>query len=337
MAVGTDVVSDSGNSVNETGAFAEVWNGTSWELAEPVNPAGSALVSVSCAASNFCVAVGTYGGEQNSPLMETWNGSAWTQVEAPLPQDTEFGDESLAGVSCPAVTSCTVVGSYESSTYNTQIPVSDVWDGTTWSIVPMSLPSPATDLYANMETVSCFAALSCRAIGTNHSGGVDGFVEAETTSGWKIESLPSDLAEEQLWDVSCPSANFCAVVPNEIEPNEPGELGLWNGSTWSSAPIPESVNEVPPALSCIPSGSCVLAAGDNTVEDWNGNTWTSVATAGPPAVAYNQQGISAISCLKGGACMAVATEDVLNPADTTGPGDVHAGYAFAELGPIAPS
>ena len=53
MAVGKYVVSDSGYGINETGAFAEVWNGTSWELAEPVNPAGSSFVSVSCASSNF--------------------------------------------------------------------------------------------------------------------------------------------------------------------------------------------------------------------------------------------------------------------------------------------
>jgi hypothetical protein len=336
MAVGDDVTSVDDYDDETTNAFAEIWNGTSWAPAEPINPTGESntFTSVSCPSSTFCVAVGTDEGQSLYPLLETWDGSTWMQIQAPLPQDIEFGNEALAAVSCSSGTSCTVVGSYESSTYNTQIPVSDVWDGTTWAVVPMVTPDP-DQVYVNMESISCFGAMQCMAVGVTHSAPDSSVVEEESATGWTLASLPSSLAFGDLWDISCPSANFCAVAPNLPQYDSNRQLGVWNGSAWTTIGIPQDVNEQPSPIACISSTSCLLAAGNNTADEWNGTTWTSETTAGPAEVAYNAEGITAISCLQTGVCMAVATQDVPNP-EVTGPGLVHAGYAFAEVGPILP-
>lgn len=57
---------------------AQVWNGTSWQSANPASPAGPAfLASVSCTSPKFCIAVGQNG---NLALTERWNGHTWKQL-----------------------------------------------------------------------------------------------------------------------------------------------------------------------------------------------------------------------------------------------------------------
>jgi hypothetical protein len=89
--------------------LAERWNGVTWK-AEPV-PTVSAigylfLTSVSCPASGFCVAAGSYQGE---PVAETWNGSKWRVGLLPLPSGDNHSAQ-LNGVSCVSRAACVAVG-----------------------------------------------------------------------------------------------------------------------------------------------------------------------------------------------------------------------------------
>jgi len=88
--------------------LVEIWNGTSWSLSSSPNPvvapdspsgAGGILMSVSCASTAACVAVG-YGqaiaGVDGSGLMypvqaivETWDGTGWSITPTPAPIDPD--------------------------------------------------------------------------------------------------------------------------------------------------------------------------------------------------------------------------------------------------------
>jgi hypothetical protein len=87
------------------GAGAQVWNGASWRF---TNVPGSNLDSVSCSSSRVCEAVGTRKG--GGIRAARWNGISWSVQAVPQPAGaTSF---SVTGVSCPASSSCVLVGSY---------------------------------------------------------------------------------------------------------------------------------------------------------------------------------------------------------------------------------
>lgn len=71
-----------GSSSGQGLTLAQEWNGSSWRLLKPVNPAnneGSSLVSVACPRTASCVAVGSFLSKSGDvrTLAEAWNGTAW--------------------------------------------------------------------------------------------------------------------------------------------------------------------------------------------------------------------------------------------------------------------
>jgi hypothetical protein len=70
-------------------ALAEQWNGSSWSVVTPPNPATSAWDSpngVSCVSASFCAAVGDFyntGTSTDQTLAENWNGTSWSVVAIP--------------------------------------------------------------------------------------------------------------------------------------------------------------------------------------------------------------------------------------------------------------
>lgn len=98
------------------------WSEGRWSR-DSVSTTGYLLNGVSCPSAGFCVAVGsTYVPTNNSfpGVVETWNGTNWTDALLPVrPGYTQ----DMAGVSCPASTSCVAVGSGSSASF--------VWEGLT--------------------------------------------------------------------------------------------------------------------------------------------------------------------------------------------------------------
>ena len=122
-------------------SLAESWDGTRWRYHVSPLPAGavsSVLNSVSCTASDDCVAVGSYYRTRPGnrlPLAEHWSGTRWTilPTRAPTGTDTSW----LSGVSCSSASACTAVGG--SVTRNAAAPyatLAERWDGTRWRIQP---------------------------------------------------------------------------------------------------------------------------------------------------------------------------------------------------------
>jgi hypothetical protein len=68
----------------------------------------------------------------------------------------------IDSVSCTSATSCTAVGSFESTSGITDT-LAEAWNGTSWT--PQSTPDPAGAYSAELSAVSCPAAGSCEAGG----------------------------------------------------------------------------------------------------------------------------------------------------------------------------
>ena len=135
-------------------ATAQVWNGASW-VPTDTSAAGpnSQINGVSCVSSASCMAVGL---SQPAPgayveVLEQWNGTSWELMPPPAGPASPF----LSGISCTSSQSCTAVG-----TQNGEASLIQEWDGTRWSLVPVSDPSGT-----GLGAVSCSTVGTCVAVG----------------------------------------------------------------------------------------------------------------------------------------------------------------------------
>ncbi len=120
------------------GPLAEHWAGGSWTVLTPANPAPAGDIaefnSVSCTSATNCVAVGDYMDQadtSDTTLAEQWNGTSWTVLTTPSPATFS----ALVSVSCPSATHCVAVGVSSPTATGALTPLSEVWDGTTWTAV----------------------------------------------------------------------------------------------------------------------------------------------------------------------------------------------------------
>ena len=109
VAVGVAATSGIGQTL------IEQWDGSTWKLlpSPDTNPGeAQQLQAVSCTSVTSCQAVGSVDevAGTTDTLVESWNGATWSIVGSP--DEGTGGLSELDGVSCPASTECTAVGSY---------------------------------------------------------------------------------------------------------------------------------------------------------------------------------------------------------------------------------
>src|SRR5205823_1195448 len=136
-------------------------------------PAFGAFSSVSCPASNLCLAAGraTYPSlSDDRPLAERWDGSTWALLPTPPTPADESNPGRLPvswgfqGVSCTAGSACTAVGSYPNATGRSAF--AERWNGTSW--VLQIMPAPPND--TELAGVSCPSTSACTAVGLYNPG-----------------------------------------------------------------------------------------------------------------------------------------------------------------------
>jgi hypothetical protein len=103
------------NSAGVEETLAEVWNGTEWTLQTTPNPKeakASHLASVSCWATESCIAVGQYTNSAGTEktVAEQLTGTKW-EVQTPA-NPTGATRSTLLGVSCTSATACMASGNY---------------------------------------------------------------------------------------------------------------------------------------------------------------------------------------------------------------------------------
>jgi len=269
-----------------------IWDGVSWtqqgdagapDASGPPARVGAAMGSA-CRVAVLAGGLGT-GGGGDIPLADAWqwDGATW------LPSSAAPPSRNYAAAATLGATLALFGG--EDSTYT---PQADwfIWSGTNWS------PTPETDMWPNARTEHILAGVPG---GLLLFGGVDILCDLFydtwlwTGSAWVPQRYPdgssppsaSALATAAAWgqsvllfggqDANCDSSN---------------ETWIWDGSTWTQAPPPQSSQNQPVARSSATmatlGGEVVLFGGldssNNPLSDtwiWNG-VWTPGPQTGPP-------------------------------------------------------
>jgi hypothetical protein len=269
--------------------LAEFYNGTTWAAGtQPAGVSGASQVvldSVSCVASNNCVAAGFYTLASNTnvdlAIAEVWNGSTWRVSAAPKQPYS-----ILDTVSCPAAGHCVLGGVYVTSSG------SYVWaekfDGAHWGAVSVPQPTTPAAHFQFFNGVSCPSLTSCVADGVtvNQSSNASAFTEVLSGGTWKIAGIPGWPAKQQnsLNAVSCASASYCIAVggygPFATLTDGKSAFAIWDGAAWHlhiAPPPPSGDGNVLFGVQCMTSAStyCIL-----TGSQGKANTNTGVGLAG---------------------------------------------------------
>ena len=298
---------------------AEEWNGTHWIDAPPVltqNPAG--LSSVDCVSSNWCMAVG-FGGTDpfgTRVLSEIWNGVTWAVQSSPSADQV---NNDLGAVSCTATTFCMALGSSGGGSTGGYGVVSQMWNGNTWSTVPVPGGYPISSGFI-YSSLSCSSTLNCVAVGVNSvSGSQQAASMLWNGSDWSLMATPTPDNSSGLEGVSCTSDGTCVAVGASAT----GALiERWDGASWSIQPaptVPGSSGNGLAAVECTSSNACVATGTEwignrrqTLVEELSGAIWTVTPSA-------NRSGgdnyLGGVSCTSSGSCFVVgASYGTGNPA-----------------------
>jgi hypothetical protein len=313
--------------------LTEIWNGTSWRLANAPYPAhytGSQLTSVTCTSATACIAVGfsmlgnAHRMKRMTAFADRWNGVRWTLTEVPKPARAKF--TQLYAVSCTSPVACTAVGSV-----NAASSLAVRWNGKAWKLQNTPRPRAAVDRYTYLYGVSCMSATSCMAVGDSDSGGAfshkyntfRSLSERWNGRRWAIAPTPrpASATEAFLQGVSCVSANSCTAVGwamlNPSGVTEAFVAESWNGARWTLRPAaPQPASQVPnpifSAVSCAATSCMAVGAterdgtlpgsGNGVVSELETSTGWGVLSV--PIAAYGSE-LSAVSCSSAGTCTAV--------------------------------
>jgi hypothetical protein len=265
MAVGT---SDYGFDRFDTllgpiATFAERWDGSAWTILPTPAVSGSPrLVSLSCASSTFCVAVGsteTDGGRNTHALLETWDGTAWTSQATPL---GSARSGALSGVSCASSSFCFAVGTSGLS-----------WNGTSWRQITL----PSVRYRSSLAAIACVAADDCTAVGyynTRRIGvGIPVPLAARWRGGrWTVARPPPERYryhgklyrnDTRLTAISCPSRSSCLATglgqrTQNIFPDG-GFADVWRDNHWSAAAAGIAHYSPLYGVACVAQDDCYAA------------------------------------------------------------------------------
>ncbi len=178
-----------------------------------------------------------------------------------------------------------------------------------WSVTPSADPG----VYNSFGGVSCSTPTSCFAVGGSATGGLHGETLVESWNGttWSVVASPN-RGNDLLTAVSCVTPDYCVAIGSHG--NRVTLIESWNGTTWSivSSPSPHFLNYLS-SVSCVSATMCMAvgtyetrdeAPGRTFVEEWNGRTWSLVAS---PNFGQSVNMLTGVSCTSAIACVAVGS------------------------------
>lgn len=289
-------VAGNGDIASTTNATAELpWEATNVTGAEPLD-------GVSCSPTgDVCVAIGSHG-EVASTSDPTGAAGAWTVSDV-------GGEPYLRDVSCPTARFCAAVDEQGDVVISTD----PIGGAETWHATKIDPQQTVGGVTFGLEAISCPSETLCVAV--DEAGDV---VSSEDPSGgtsaWHIVQLPNAHGYSHqfndLTDVSCVSATFCAAV------NIDGEAFIASeptgpASAWSTR-LPIYYG---PALlmgiSCTAGPVCVAVGSD-------GQTIESIDPGGGAAdwtiteIGSLNQDVEwdGVSCVSTNLCVATGVDDL---------------------------
>ena len=283
------------NQIGGSHSYALQWNGSSWTSARIPDAAGvpyDYLRGIACVSAAYCWAVGiddvnNSGGPNDRTLVESWNGSSWSLATSP--NASQSSSDDLNAVTCLSAAMCWAVGSVSFS--QSQPPLIERWDGSSWSIVAPSTSN--TSMNGTLASVACVSASDCWAVGmgsyrtlTEHWDGV----------AWTVVSSPDTGSQDDdyLTGVKCLAAADCWAVGYAHDSSNSSVLDRvitthWDGSSWSMVSSPDTAyNDYLMSIDCTSSAECwaVGWSSDSSgptrhtlAEHWDGWSWNLAASA----------------------------------------------------------
>ncbi len=242
---------------------------------------GTFLNSVSCTSASFCVASGFYQDTSSGykGLLVTLSNGSWTAQTASQPSDSgNDGDGHqgtfLTGLSCASAAACTSVGYYEDTSGDGHGLI-DSFNGSAWTAAAAPLPSNAASSgFDQLDSVVCPSPTSCTSVGLyNDTNGKSwGWIVTLAGGTWSATQAPqpanaSPEADQFaiLYDLSCPTPNFCMAAGSYTAAYNGGSTNLDTGyvetkvaGTWSTieAPVPSNVSTTGTLYSVARTAAC---------------------------------------------------------------------------------
>jgi hypothetical protein len=232
---------------------------------------------------------------------------SWTALSPaapPAPPPGVTSDPDFSDVSCPAVDWCLAVGAVVGDDYANWVPLAQVWDGSSWTVVDTSglqaPDSPPEAIFTErLDHVACRAPNDCvvsldQLFESDGSADIYGRVFTWDGTDWTQASFDF-LEPEAPKDVDCAVGGVCIVLEQDL-----GGYAFWDGSTWSGDD--SSFGDGPAA--CFGSNFCVRnGQWAGFMEHWDGVEWTVVDFPEENFVA------SAVDCTSATRCLAVGISD----------------------------
>jgi hypothetical protein len=257
------------------------------------------LNSDSCTSSTFCMAVGAFSRNGNTPgLSDMFNGTKW--VAEPVPSPRHRANIFANEISCASQTSCLFVGDHFGRPRGPYANLAEAWNGSSWRIVASKNP-PSADFSA-LDDVACPTATFCLAVGFAGSGHryQDTAYTWQNGKTWHRITVPSPrhARKSELGGLACADATDCMAVGDYTSASGrylPFAV-RWHDGRWKILATPAVRGQrsttfqgiaCPVATRCIAVGDTV----DNTrgrffhafAEIWSGGKWRVATLRQPPS------------------------------------------------------
>ncbi len=218
---------------SDTASTFEHWNGSTWTVVDP--PQGDStpnlIPSMHAFSANDVWATGVHfdnlTGSESEPVIMHWDGTSWSVSKLDPATTSDAAFTSISGSSPDDVWA---VGSAIDPAVNTDVPISEHWDGHSWKIVTTvdgdSVASNKTMLYG----VTAISPSDAWAVG-KYAGTRAGQTERQLYllehwdgHAWTIVSSPQSAVPDGLWAISASSAGNVWIAGSE-------QLSTWDQFT----------------------------------------------------------------------------------------------------------
>ncbi|MGA2929298.1 MAG: hypothetical protein ABSG43_25575 [Solirubrobacteraceae bacterium] len=219
---------------HDYGTLIEHWNGSAWSASSVDAITGfaarlTAVVALS-PTNAWAVGEGSSGG-----LAEHWNGTTWSVVTLP---DPNFTPSTGNAISADSPTDIWLVGSTLNAATATIVPETLHYNGTTWTVVPVTKPNETS---STLNAVSAISANNVWAVGEDIGAGTaiggSTLIEHYNGTAWSIVPSPTPGAYPSLSGVAGRSASDAYAVGTNLPSINGGPeqamILRWNGSSWS--------------------------------------------------------------------------------------------------------
>lgn len=298
-AAGTSACDVWAVGLQPTSSLIMHWDGSAWAVS--FNRPVGYFFGVSATSTSDAWAVGgTNWFNPSQTLAEHWDGTSWSQVATPAEPSAFF--RAVAATSTTNAWAVGLIGPGPGVQSSATEPLIERWNGSTWSVQPISVPADGGALQA----VTATSSTDAWAVGWSGNSQAT-LIYHWDGSTWTRVSSPNQAGTYNILSgVTAIASNDAWAVGQTGTSSGPDEplIMRWNGSTWTVAtgvPDPagdtnlnavsgDSANDVwatgySNPTTCGHGGSSPKCQG--VVLHWGGTAWTVVSCPNPSSTYLN--------------------------------------------------